>query len=195
MSWDINPVRNNINGDLILGLCCLIFATLVLFVWIPLDVESGVIEKVRRRLEIGDSLAPSVAALFVFVGGFILITQKREASDQRVLLSGNYKYLSILITVLAISLILMRYAGPLTIALVNLTQNESLEYRLLRDTVAWKYIGFFLGGSLMVSGMISQIEGKLSWRSLSIAVLAVIAMILIFDVPFEDLLLPPNGDV
>jgi len=42
---------------------------LMLFVWIPLDVDTGIIEKVRRQVTLGDSFAPTVAALIIGLGG------------------------------------------------------------------------------------------------------------------------------
>ena len=47
----------------------------------------------------------------------------------------------------------------------------------------------------MIGGMISLVEGRFRGRTLVAAILAVVAMIVIYDVPFDDLLLPPNGDV
>ena len=52
-------------SNLITGLIFLAFAALVAFVWVPLDVETGLVEKVRRRIMIGDSLAPTLAAFLL----------------------------------------------------------------------------------------------------------------------------------
>jgi len=38
-------------------------------------------------------------------------------------------------------------------------------------------------------------EGRLRWRILIISLLAVLILMLIYDLPFKNLLLPPNGDV
>ena len=43
--------------------------------------------------------------------------------------------------------------------------------------------------------MVAFVEGRVSLRALVVAALAVIGIILLYDVPFEDVLLPPNGDV
>ena len=67
------------------------------------------------------------------------------------------------------------------------------EYRLLIDTVPYKYIGFACGGFLMVFGLISWVEGRPSRKAAMIAIGAVIALIIVYDVPFDSLLLPPNG--
>ncbi len=46
----------------------------------------------------------------------------------------------------------------------------------------------------MVFGLISLVEHRLSWRRAGAALLAVAALIVVYDLPFDDLLLPPNGD-
>ena len=43
--------------------------------------------------------------------------------------------------------------------------------------------------------MIAFVEEQLSWRAMLIALAAVAGIILLYDVPFDDILLPPNGDV
>ena len=183
------------SANLIIGLGCVVFAAAVLFVWIPLDVDSGIIEKVRRRLTIGDALAPATAAIFVLIGGISLILFERRSPDQPIVQREHLRYIAIFISLIVLCLTIIRFSGPIAVEVVNILTADQREYRLLRDTVVWKYIGFFLGGTMMVSCMIMLIEGKFSWRSLSIGVLAVIAMIVVFDLPFDDLLLPPNGDV
>ena len=73
-----NRPRNNT----ILGLIFLAFALLVATVWIPLDTETGLIEKVRRQTNIGDALAPTVAACFVGIGGVLLLLFERKDQHQ-----------------------------------------------------------------------------------------------------------------
>ncbi|MFK7964941.1 MAG: hypothetical protein AB8C46_13340 [Burkholderiaceae bacterium] len=188
-------MNNTSNSNLFLGAVCLVFALIVLFIWIPLDIETGVIETVRRRLVVGDSLAPTVAAVFVLLGGLLLIITEGRAPSQAAITSANLRFLGSVLGLLLLALLLMRYAGPLAAHLIGAGRDQSLEYRLLRDTVPWKYIGFISGGGLLVAGTIAIIEGRLSMRALRIAVVAVIVMIAIYDLPFDDLLLPPNGDV
>ena len=66
---------------------------------------------------------------------------------------------------------------------------------MLRDTIPWKHIGYFIGGVVLIAGLIAQVESRLSVVSVGVAILATIILILIYDFPFDDLLLPPNGDV
>lgn len=178
-----------------LGLICIGFALLLLLVWIPLDTDSGLIEKVRRRLVVGDALAPSVAGVFILLGGAILLLFEGNRPEQPALTASNIKFILGTVGLIVVSLALMRYVGPLCVALMNTFSQEPAEYRLLRDTVPWKYLGYFVGGTVLVAGLITLIEGQLTLRAVRIAVLAVIVLIIVYDVPFEDLLLPPNGDV
>jgi len=40
-----------------------------------------------------------------------------------------------------------------------------------------------------------MMEGRMRWRTLIISILAVLFLIIVYDLPFENLLLPPNGDL
>ena len=89
----------------------------------------------------------------------------------------------------------MRSFGPLAVMLYNEIAVSDLQYRLLRDTRPWKYLGFIAGGTLLISGLISLVQGRISWKSIAIGLIAIALMIAVYDLPFDDLLLPPNGDV
>lgn len=182
-------------SNLILGTLVLAFAAAVLALWIPLDTQTGLIEKVRRQVVIGDALAPTVAALFLVLGGGLLVFVERKAQNQSKPSVAGLAFIARLLVIIFVSLLVMRFAGPVAVWITNTLQGGDLEYRLLRDTAPWKYLGFFLGGTLMISGMVSLAEGRVSRKAVLAAVLAVIVMIFIYDVPFDDLLLPPNGDV
>ena len=47
----------------------------------------------------------------------------------------------------------------------------------------------------MIFCMISFVEQRITWRALWVALAAVIGIIVLYDLPFDDVLLPPNGDV
>ena len=179
--------RNN----LIIGLVCLVCAVVVAFVWVPLDTETGLIEKVRRQTNIGDALAPTVAAFFVGLGGVLLILFERTSPVQPGFGLAHLRFIGAQIAILVLGLLIMRYAGPIAVSLMG----GETEYRVLRDTAPWKHIGYFLGGVFIVAGLISQAEGKISARNIVIGICVVVALIIVYDLPFDDLLLPPNGDV
>lgn len=181
--------KPTINSDLLLGIGGLVAGCLILFVWIPLDVETGLIEKVRSRIVIGDALAPSLAAVILIAASLMLTVQSFRTRGEMDFTWKSLIYVFKILAIMGLSLLVMRWAGPLAAFLGN------GDYRSLRDTVPWKYIGYFLGGSTMVFGLISMMEGRFRWRILIISLLAVLILMLIYDLPFKNLLLPPNGDV
>ena len=186
----------SLSKDRKLGVFCLLFAVLVVFAWVPLDVDSGYIERVRRQVVIGDALAPTVAGLFLMLGGLGLLVfgaapHGGDTSTDRVALGFAGK----LFAVYALSFVVMLYVGPALVWTSNLVTGAEQEYRLLRDTVPWKYAGFAVGGTLAITVTVSLLERRFSLRALLVGLIAVAAMIAVYDLPFDDLLLPPNGDV
>lgn len=178
-------------GNRVLCLICMAFALLCLVVWIPLDTETGLIEQVRRRVQIGDALAPTAAAVFILLGGLVLmIAPDADHRPQAVSLRFGAAMLGLLVA----GFVLMLVAGPLVAVLVGLWADETVEYRMLRGTVPWKYVGFALGGLVSIGGIICLAERRVTWAAFGIAGATVLAMIAIFDLPFDTLLLPPNGD-
>ncbi len=159
-----------------------------------LDSGSGIYEISRGKTVIGDALAPVVACAFILVGAILDALQggKEHSLDRAGLVNLGWT----LIVILA-GLAAMRWAGPLAVdlALSPGMQGEGLEYRTLRDTPPWKYIGFFLGSALIIGALIARSEGRPRPRHLGLGALAALCMIAIYDLPFDDLLLPPNGDV
>ena len=178
-----------------LGLAALVAAVLVAGLWVPLDTASGLTERVRRKVEIGDAMAPVVAAAFLGLGGLLLLLPERNVPDQPRPGRDELVFLAKTACILLVSMDLLRWSGPFAVALANLLTAEALEYRLLRDTVPWKYIGFALGGFVMVAGLAALCEGHLTRRAAIAAAIVVLVLAALVDLPFEDLLLPPNGDV
>lgn len=180
--------------NFVTGLVFSILALLLLFVWIPLDSDTGLIEKVRRQVAIGDALAPTIAGVFLLIGGGLLMLLERNGDNQPAMDSNSVIFVGRVFAMLVLSFLVMRYAGPLAVELMNALQGSEREYRLIRDTAPWKWIGYVLGGTIAICGTISLTEGRFSPRALVVALLAIAALIAIFDLPFDDLLLPPNGD-
>ncbi len=190
-AWGKSEARVNSRSNLFLGLAVLCGALVLLFLWIPFDVDTGLIEKERRRTKIGDALAPTLAGAFLMIGAVGVLLFERKTPAQPALSSANLRFIAVSLGIIVTAFLVMRFTGP---AAVWITGTEQ-EYRLLRDTAPWKYHGFLVGGTILVVGLIRQIEGRFSWKTFAIGLGAVIALILIYDVPFDDLLLPPNGDV
>jgi hypothetical protein len=181
--------KPKLNTDFTIGLVGLMAGSLILFVWVPLDVDTGLIEKVRSQVVIGDAMAPSLAASILIIGSLLMILQSFRNREETDLSWNNIKFLVMLLVLLGLSMAVMRWAGPFAAYLFN------ADYRSLRDTVPWKYIGYFLGGIIMVFSLISMMEHRMRWRTLIISIIVVVVLIMIYDLPFENLQLPPNGDV
>ncbi len=166
----------------------------ILFVWIPLDISSGLFEKVRRSVVLGDAFAPAVAAGLIGIGGLLLLVfpHHRAARTPDLSMMDHVRHAAGIVIILALSLGLMRYAGPF---LVSVVFQGDPEYRLLRDTQPWKYIGFVLGGTCLITSLITWVEGRFRMAHWVVAMAVVAVLILLYDLPFDDLLLPPNGDV
>lgn len=178
----------NLSASTALGLGCIAFALVLAFIWIPLDTETWLVERKRGRYIVGDSLAPTLAAGFILMAGLMLLFERRAPGDHPS--RQNLAFIGTVSIIGVIGIVLMRWAGPVAASLL-----AAEEYRLLRDTAPWKYIGFVLGGGSMVFCIVSFVEQRTTWRALWVALVAVIGIIVLYDLPFDDVLLPPNGDV
>ena len=182
----MNP---RITQDAALGALVLAFGLFIVFVWAPLDSETGIAEKVRGRWAVGDALAPIVAGALLIASGTGLLAGASRTATPAALGLRNLGFLASVIGCVGASLAVMWLAGPVAAALTV------GDYRPLRDEAPWKYLGFVLGGGLMIFSLIALVERRLSLARLVLALAVALALALIFDLPFEDLLLPPNGDV
>jgi hypothetical protein len=177
-----------LSADKWLGLLACGVALLLIFVWVPLDVDTGITEKVRRQITIGDSLAPVVAGCVILLGGILtFLTPDRDAPH---LTRDNIIWLATLLAVITASMLMMRYLGP---AIVDLIQTKP--YRVLRATPPYNYVGYLLGGTALIAGLNAAVRGRVSFAALLMGLAASLAIALAYDLPFDDLQLPPNGDV
>ena len=183
--------------DFLLGCLCLLFSLLLIFIWIPLDTESGILERIRSRRVVGDAMAPSIAAALLGLAGMLLCIEsiRNKLRRERSLGKEHLFFLCKLLIIITISILLMRWIGPSWVTIFAQFNHDMNSYRELRDTVPWKYLGYLCGGSFLIFSLIALVEHRLRWRSLLIALAATVILIAIYDLPFEDLLLPPNGDV
>jgi glycerol uptake facilitator-like aquaporin len=177
----------------------IITSALTLFVWIPIDIETGVVETFRRRVNIGDAMAPTVVAAAILVvsilmGVMALIRPSPNLMVKEGLDKQSFNFLSRMIIPLGLGLSLMLYAGPLVVDFINTMGGEISTYRQLKDTFPYKFIGYSLGGFVLVFGLVCLIENRSSLSAAWAAIIAVLLLTLLYEVPFDNLLLPPNGD-
>ena len=177
--------------EVIVGLLAVIACLLVLFVWIPLDVETSFFEKVRRRIEIGDAFAPGLAAGLLGLGGVLLLVEGVRGKGDAALSRQNVLFVAGLIIGATLFIQLLTWPGPLAVSLFG---PADAEYRLLRDTAPWKYVGYIAGGTMMITALFAFVEHRFHWRQLAVALIATLILAAVYDLPFDDLLLPPNGD-
>ena len=175
--------------DAALGAAILLFGLFVAVIWAPLDSDTGLVERIRGRWTVGDALAPTMAGLLLAVSGLALSVGSLRRPGRNLLVAGNLQFIVSAAACVAVALLVMRYSGPL---IASITVGE---YRPLRDTAPWKYIGFVLGGGILIAGLGYIAEGRTGWRRVALTFLGLLALALAYDLPFEDLLLPPNGDV
>jgi hypothetical protein len=183
-----------------LAVAAVVSAALTLGIWIPNDIESGLVETFRRQTTIGDAMAPTMLAAGIFIVALAmgLISWLRSRFGYKERQVGldrlSIEFLFRLAAIIVLGLLLIPYCGPLSVDLINALGGEIGSYRVLRDTVPYKYIGYFLGGFVMIFGIIWLIEQRPTRSAALVSLVAVIVLIVLYDLPFDDLLLPPNGD-
>ena len=183
--------RSKQTCDVIICLFGVGVALITLFVWIPRDIDTGVIDVWRRSVRIGDAMLPTFAALII-LGSSIMVGLRALIGKA----SGGTRpmspaYCGMVFAVLAVSIAIMWSAGP---ALVWMWFSGEMSYRTLLDTAPWKYTGFILGGAFLISGLIALAQHRLRLRDLGIAIVASCVIALLYDLPFDNLFLPPNGE-
>ncbi len=181
--------------DQIMALVLAILGLVGLVFWIPNDIETGLVETFRRQTFIGDALIPTIAASAILLCSCLLFISglrhkpDEPPNDNSLDLEG-LGFLLIVATIITVSLVLMFWLGSFA---VSVFEDES-SYREMRDSVPYKHLGFLVGGSSLMIGLISLIEGSIRIQRVVLAVAAVVLLIVVFDLPFDSLLLPPNGD-
>ncbi|MGI9410805.1 MAG: hypothetical protein ACR2OV_12070 [Hyphomicrobiaceae bacterium] len=185
-----------------IGVVFAVASIVTLIWWIPNDIETGVLVQDRYAIEVGDAMAPTAVAVGILIISLALLVSSyfgnsdtgADLLERSVGLTyANLLSLAASGAVLFASLACMVWAGPVTVDILRALGADLPEYRLLTDTRPYKYIGFAVGGLLLVCGLISWIEGRVSLRAAMTAVGAVVVLIVVYDVPFDSLLLPPNG--
>ena len=136
-----------------------------------------------------------LAFALIALAGILIALEKSDGLPPAHIVRANIQFLAILIGVFVISIALMCWFGPLAALGAKAFGLTSQDYGDLRDTASWKYVGFVIGGTTLVATLMALMERRFTWRAIWIGLLAVAGLIVVFDLPFPDLLLPPNGDL
>ena len=167
----------------------------VLLLWIPNDIDSGLIEKVRRRHRVGDMLGPVMAMTTILIGGGWLCLSRERDAPRSIL--PTLRAIAMIVGITGSCLLLMRWTGPALVSLADMAGVIDAEagYRPLRDTLPWKFTGFVAGGGVLIWFLSCQADRQWSWRRLWTGMAIALVIAIVFDLPFDDLVLPPNGDL
>ena len=110
-------------------------------------------------------------------------------SSTAALSRANWSWIVSLLALFALALLMMRYAGPLIAVGVD------GGYRPLRATPPWSYLGFVIGGTVLIGALTGVVNRQQSLRDYAVGLAAALVIALLYDLPFDDLVLPPNGDI
>lgn len=188
--------------DIGFGVVVFVGALLALFVWFPADIPTGFffVNAIGRE-EPGDAFFPIILALLLLVLSVLHLVQSFYRSRQGnnapatgELTSDNFKFLFIFIALMTVSLAIMYWLGPLTVAVLNSVGWLESSYRALTDTAPYKFIGYVVGGFVMTITLIAWTEGRIRWVAVVSVLITLTVAILIFDLLLKNVLLPPNAD-
>lgn len=183
--------RPNLFRDLSAAIVGGVLALILLLFWIRLDIETGLIDEWRRTIRIGDALLPTIGAIGLLGSALWIGVAAFIKPDTGPCVQFSAPLFALVLGIQLVSFVLMFWVGPL---LVTLLAAEGMTYRLKLDSFPWKYSGFLAGGTFMIFALKSLLERSLTLRSLMVAFLATAVLAFLYDVPFENMLLPPNGD-
>lgn len=183
--------RPNLVRDATVAVVGIVLALILLVFWIRLDIETGLIDEWRRTIRIGDALLPTIGALGLLLSALFVGVSVFRRPDPVPSLKFSATFFLMVLAIHFVAIILMLWVGPL---LVRLLTVEGVTYRQLLDTVPWKYTGFITGGTFMVFALKSLLERKMTLHSLWVAFVATVVIAFLYDIPFDNMQLPPNGD-
>ena len=157
--------------------------------WLPAVTDTGLYEIKRGKFTIGDALAPAFAATVMTVAGLLLLFGPRSRDEPK-LDPDHVKFLSAMIAIVLAGMVLMRWAGA--------DGYHALRRRRVPPAQGYRSLEICRissGGFVIVAAASSVVEGRFSRSAALAGIVAVVLIIALYDLPFDDLLLPPNGDV
>lgn len=179
---------------ILLGAAAVAVALLLWLVVIPAGAPGELIEVVRRRARIGDAAMPALAALFIALGGGVLVFERGGPPILRTV----PVWPTLFAAVVAAASLAFLYVGDALVALMRNVRPDLAEFRSLRTTLPWAWAPFVIGGAIVVAPLVIASEGLHVRRWLAaFAYGAVVALAIaaFLTLPFEDVLIPPQGDL
>lgn len=137
--------------ELVIALILLGFAASAALIWIPTDVETGVIHTHHRQTILGDAFFPTLAASLLGVAALVqlLMTLGRNRSDGIEETGIDMTTLSFLLPfsgIVALSLAVMYWAGPIAVDLFVPDVGETARtYRQMARNLPLQAIGIWSG--------------------------------------------------
>ena len=174
----------------LLALLCFVFALGVALVWVPLDSASGMIVKVRRQVNIGDALAPTLAACVIGFGALLMLFE-RDTGQTPAVTRKNFTFILRLGLVLLVGFSLVRWVAKPRSGSgdSSRTLTSAIAVYVIRHL---KHIGSL--AACLSSRVIAFSQHRLTAQAVLIGVLAAV-LILCYDLLLDDLLLPQWGCV
>lgn len=177
--------------DIGIGLLAVGFAILAITVWIPIDVATPIIDTWRRTVRIGDAMLPTFAAIGIAASGAGLLVQSVFKPSETDFQAMNPVFFGGFALIFVISVCLMLFTGPVSILVWSF---GDLTYRQVLNTPPWKYLGFMVGGVSLTFGLISLSYRQLHLKYLLVSAVVVTTIAILYSLPSESLLIPPNRE-
>lgn len=188
------------SAEIGLAVATLLLALTVALVWAPLDSDTPLIYQFRRQVYVGDAFLPVLAGLGMAFAALVHLVlsllRGPGAGDFRAppLDRLALAFAGAVFLLCCSALILIYWSGTVALAVWSPVLEGSPSYREMRGTMPWTHLGFLFGGCWLVIGLTALTEGRLRLSRVFWAVVYVLALIAVFDLPFDTLLLPPNAD-
>jgi len=181
------------------GVVVLVLALATLFLWIPGDIKGGFIEANQTgKPEPGDAFFPVILSGLMLILAAVqlagaLFSRKPQPASGKIT-SDNFKFLLFFYAVVLTGLTIMYWLGPLVVDALRGAGAIDNTYRQLVDTAPYKYIGYVVGGFLMISALIIWAEGRVRVHAILTVAIVIGLLIGVLDVLLHNIQLPPNAD-
>jgi hypothetical protein len=177
-----------------LGAGAIAVALALWLIIIPAGAPGEMIEVVRRRARIGDAAMPALAALFIAFGGLVLVFERGGTP----ILRAVPVWPALFAAVIAVASLAFLHVGDGIVAVARMVWPDLSDFRSLRMTLPWAWVPFIIGGALLIAPLVIASERLPARRGLAafgFGAAVALAVAAFLTLPFEDVLIPPQGDL